>query len=243
VNNNTCSSARGLAVVAMFLVSIVGARAQGLAALPAPEKMLKPEQTAIIVVDFQNNFASPKGEHYPRLEKQYKENLMIEKSIAMVKQARALGILVVHVTEGYTNDYRELDWGTTGTFHRAQILRQAWKAGSWEVDLYEPLKPGPNDKDILIPNRVAASGFMSNGLDYILKNRGIRNVAVMGYNTDICVYATVLSAHDLGYRVYALKDLMISFRPEFANNMLEYIYPYFSRVLTAQDFVQMFPKK
>ena len=229
--------------VACLMVVHAGASAQALTALPAPEKTIKAQETAIIVVDFQNNFASPKGEHYPRLEKQYRETHMIDKSVDLVKQARALGILVVHVTEGYTNDYRELDWGTTGTFHRAQILRQAWKAGSWPVDLYEPLKPGPNDKDIWIPNRIAASGFQSNGLDYILKNRGIRNVAVMGYNTDICVYATVLSAHDLGYRTYALKDLMISFRPEFANQMLEFVYPYWSRVVGSEDFLKMFAQK
>lgn len=215
---------------------------QPLVELPPQAKSLKPEETAIIVVDFQNNFAATKGEHYPRLEKQYKASGMLEKSVAAVKKARELGILVVHVTEGYSDDYRELDWGTTGTFHRAQILRQAWKAGSWPVDLYEPLKPGPKDKDIHIPNRIAASGFNSNGLDSILKHRGIRNVAIIGFNTDICVYATTLSAHDLGYRAYALKDLMISFRPEFANQMLEFVYPYWSKVLTSDEFMQLFAR-
>ena len=232
------------AIAGALLVPIAApAEAQSqlpLTELPPPAKTLKPEETVIIVVDFQNNFAAEKGEHYPRLEKQYKESGMLEKSVAAVKKARELGVLVVHVTEGYTNDYRELDWGTTGTFHRAQILRQAWKAGTWPVDLYEPMKPGPNDKDIWIPNRIAASGFNSNGLDYILKNKGIRNVAVMGYNTEICVYATTLSAHDLGYRTYALKDLMISFRPEFAKQMQEFVYPYWSTVLTGDDFLKMF---
>jgi len=33
--------------------------------LPAQPKNLKPEETALIVVDFQNNFAAEKGEHYP----------------------------------------------------------------------------------------------------------------------------------------------------------------------------------
>ncbi len=218
-------------------------KAQPLTALPPPATTLKPEETALIVVDFQNNFAAEKGEHYPRLAAQYRENHMLERAVETVKKARAAGVQVVHVTEGYTNDYRELDWGTTGSFHRAQILRQAWKAGTWAVDLYEPLKPGPADHDILIPNRIAASGFMSNGLDTILKARGIRNVAVMGFNTEICVYATVLSAHDLGYRTYALRDLMISFRPEFANNMLEAVYPYFSRVIDGENFIGMVARK
>ncbi len=241
---------RMAAPVALALGCLVGgmmpslpAQAQALTALPAPATSLKPEETALIVVDFQNNFAAEKGEHYPRLAAQYRQNHMLEKSIEMVKKARAAGVQVVHVTEGYSPDYRELDWGTTGSFHRAQILRQAWKAGTWAVDLYEPLKPAAGDTDILIPNRIAASGFVSNGLDTILKSRGIRNVAVMGFNTEICVYATVLSAHDLGYRTYALSDLMISFRPEFASNMLDAVYPYFSRVLTGDAFAQMITRK
>jgi ureidoacrylate peracid hydrolase len=234
--------------VAMSLLAPLPVMAQSssssapLVELPAQPKNLKPEETALIVVDFQNNFAAEKGEHYPRLEKQYKENKMLEKSVAAVKKARELGIQVIHVTEAYTPDYRELDWGTTGTFHRAQILRQAWKVNTWPVDLYEPLKPGPNDKDIWLPNRIAASAFNSNGLDLILKHKGIRNVAIIGFNTDICVYASVLHAHDLGYRTYALKDLMISFRPEFANQMLEFVYPYWSTVMSSDQFMQMFGK-
>ncbi len=232
-----------LAAAAIAFVTPALAQSQGaLVELPPPAKSLKAEETAIIVVDFQNNFAATKGEHYPRLEKQYKENQMLEKSVAAVKRARELGILVIHVTEGYTHDYRELDWGTTGNFHRAQILRQAWKANTWPVDLYEPLKPGPNDKDIWLPNRIAASAFNSNALDSILKHRGIKNVAIMGFNTDICVYASVLSAHDLGYRAYALKDLMISFRPDFAKNMLEFVYPMWSRVLDSNEFMGMFQR-
>jgi len=39
---------------------------------------------------------------------------MIENSLDLVKVARELGILVIHVTKGYTNDYREVDMGNGG---------------------------------------------------------------------------------------------------------------------------------
>jgi hypothetical protein len=41
---------------------------------------------------------------------------MIENSLNLVKVARKLGIQVIHVTEGYTNDYREMDMGNGGEF-------------------------------------------------------------------------------------------------------------------------------
>jgi ureidoacrylate peracid hydrolase len=165
---------------------------------------------------------------------------IVENSVALVKQARALGIQVIHVIEGYTHDYRELDWGNGAGFHRAQIVRQAWKSGSWEVQLIDALQPGAGDKDMVLPNRITVSGFGNNGLDYILKSRGIRNVALGGFSTEGCVYATMLSGYDLGYRIFALTDVMATNRPELTALMLKDRFPQYSRLMTHDDFLKMF---
>lgn len=218
------------------------AQAQELPNLPPLDKVLKAEETALVLIDIQNNFAAPKGEHYPRYEKIFQQTKMLEKTVDLVKQARELGIQVIHVTEGYSTDFRELDWGNVGAFHRAQIVRQAWKTGTWEVEIYEPLRPGPADRDIQLPNRITVSGFGSNGLDYILKSKGIRNVAFGGFSTEGCVYATLLSGYDLGYRMYAISDAMASTRIELSKLLLEDSYPKYSRVMGAEAFLQMFNK-
>ena len=46
---------------------------------------------------------------------------------------------------------------------------------------------------------------MEPGLNDILRAKGIKIVAVAGFTSDVCVHATVLSAYDLGYHVYALR--------------------------------------
>src|SRR5438094_9796573 len=129
--------------------------------LPPLARQLNPAETAIILVDFQNNFAATDGEHYRSYRKVFEETKMLESSVDLVKRARALGVQVIEVYEGYTPDYRELDWSNPGYFHRNQILRQAWKMGSKAVELYEPLRPRRMDKDILLPNRITVSGFGS----------------------------------------------------------------------------------
>jgi ureidoacrylate peracid hydrolase len=204
------------------------------------EKELNPGQSALVVVDFQNAFAHKDGEHYGRFKKKFDESHMIDISVDLVKASRAVGIQVFHVTEAYTPDYRELDKGNGGNFHRAQLLRQAWKQGSFGVQLYEGVAPGAKDNDILLPNRLTLSGFGTNGLDYILKARGIRNVAVMGFTSDICCYATTLAAYDLGYRVYAIKDAMIGADDAASAAMMRYNYPMLSRVMTSAEFQAMF---
>ncbi|MCZ6490160.1 MAG: cysteine hydrolase [Acidobacteria bacterium] len=207
--------------------------------LPPLAKHLNPAETAILFIDFQNNFASPDGEHYPAFKKIFDETGMLENAVEVVKKARALGIQVIQVTEGYTHDYRELDWTNPGGFHRSQILRQAWKTGTKPVELYAPLRPGPDDRDILIPNRKTVSGFAGTSLDYILKSRGIKNVALGGFSTDGCVYGTLISAFDLGYHVYALQDAMASNKTQLSDLLLRQSYPKYSRVIGYKEFLKM----
>jgi ureidoacrylate peracid hydrolase len=216
---------------------------QPLPHLPPLEKDLRGEETALVDVDFQNAFAHHDGEHFKSFQPQFEKTGMIDKSVDLVKRARAAGIQVVHVTEAYTPDYRELDWENGGGFHRAQLVRQAWKVGSFGVQLYEPMRPGADDRDILLPNRLTLSGFGTNGLDTILKSRGVRNVAVMGFTSDICCYATTLAAYDLGYRVYAISDAMVGADAAASAAMMNYCYPKLSRLMTADDFMKMFARK
>jgi ureidoacrylate peracid hydrolase len=193
-------------------------------------------------VDFQSTFAAPEGEHYASYKKIYEQTRMLENSVDLVKKGRALGIQIIQVMEGYSPDYRELDWSNPGFFHRSQILRKAWKAGTPGVELYEPLRPGPNDRDILLPNRITVSGFGGNGLDTILRSRGIKSIALGGFSTDGCVYGTLISAFDLGYHVYALRDAMASTATELSNLLLQQSYPKYSRVIGHKQFLEMVEK-
>src|SRR5882672_11731364 len=122
-------------------------------------KSIKAEDTAILLVDFQANFVSPDGAWYAKFAEHYAKTRMLERTVELVKKARAKGVLVVHITEGYTQDYRELDPTNPGAFHRGQINRGAWKIGSKEAAYYAPLKPGPEDRDLFSPPRSQASGF------------------------------------------------------------------------------------
>ena len=206
---------------------------------PEAPKALKAEETAIILVDFQANFTHPEGTWYNRFKPVYDKTKMLDRTVELVKAARAKGVLVVHVTEGYSQDYRELDWTNPGAFHRNQILRQAWKVGSKEAAYFDRLQPGPNDRDLFLPPRVQVSGFGGTGLNEILRAKGIRNVAVGGFTTDVCVYATVLSAYDYGYRVYALKEAMTGFYQEMSEEMLKNIYPFWSYVVGNDEWMKM----
>jgi nicotinamidase-related amidase len=204
-----------------------------------PATSLKADETAILLVDFQANFVAPDGAWFGKFKEHYAKTRMLERIVELVGKARAKGVLVVHITEGYTADYRELDPTNPGLFHRGQIGRGAWKIGSKEATYYEPLKPGPGDRDLFLPPRSQASGFGGTGLSEILRSRGIKNVAVAGFTSDVCVYATVLSAYDLGFHVYALREGMVGFFDGMAEQMVNFVYPMWSQVIDNDDFDKM----
>jgi ureidoacrylate peracid hydrolase len=161
----------------------------------------------------------------------------IPNAVAAVKQARAKGIQVM---DAYTPDYRELDFGNAAKLPPLPDFPTVLENGSKEVQLIDAMQPGAGDRELLYPNRTTASGFGSNGLDQMLRSRGIRNVAVGGFVTEVCLYATVLAGYDLGYRMYALSDLTANFYNQLGEQMWTGIMPYWSRTMTSKDHLAMF---
>ncbi|HVH32468.1 MAG TPA: cysteine hydrolase [bacterium] len=231
---STCSAVV-MVLLATLLCAVTKARAQG---LPPLETHLNPSETALILVDFQYPFTNPAGDSYGVLKTEI-EGGMLDRTVKLVKKARELGVWVIHVTEGYTSDYRELDPTNPGGFHRFGILGQAFKTGTPKAASYPPLDSGPNDKDLFLAPRIQTSGFGGTGLNEILRSRGIKNIAVAGFTTDVCDYATVTNGYDLGYHVYALKESMAGYTKPLSEMMLNTVYSLWSRVLSNDDFIAM----
>src|SRR5712671_2863021 len=230
------SSAVVMVLLATLLCVATKAQAQE---LPPLETHLNPSETALILVDFQYPFTNPAGDSYGAVKNEI-EGGMLDRTVKLVKKARELGVWVIHVTEGYTSDYRELDPTNPGGFHRFGILGQAFKTGTPKAASYPPLDPGPNDKDLFLAPRIQTSAFGGTGLNEILRSRGIKNVAVAGFTTDVCVYATVTNAYDLGYHVYALREGMAGYFTEQSEQMLKNTYPMWSKVVSNDDWLAMF---
>src|SRR2546427_4427479 len=113
------STLSAAAIAALILLGAANANAQG---LPPLAKELNPAQTALILVDFQYPFTSPDGANHRNVKKEMDEKRMLERTVELVKKARALGVWGIHVTERFTTDYRELDPTNPGRFHPGQIL-------------------------------------------------------------------------------------------------------------------------
>jgi nicotinamidase-related amidase len=62
---------------------------------------------------------------------------------------------------------------------------------------------------------------------------------VAGFTSDVCVYATVLSAYDLGFNVYALREGMVGFFDGMSEQMVNFVYPMWSQVIDNDELDKM----
>lgn len=200
---------------------------------------LNPKETALILVDYQNEFAVETGKLNGIVKDEIKRLNVNANTTELVRQARQKGVLVVFVVSEYSADYRELDLSNPGLFHRIVTRFKAFQPGTPGIQIYEPIRPGPNDRDIVLRPRAEMSGFKGTDLNYILRSKGIRSVGVAGFVTNICVEATARDAFDFGFHVYNLVDAMAAKSKEhqdFAEgNNLSYV----GRNLSSKDFLAM----
>ncbi|MGA0571917.1 pyrimidine utilization protein B [Variovorax sp. VNK109] len=187
-------------------------RAMVLPSRPEPLAM-HASQTALIIVDMQNAYASIGG---------YVDSAgfdisgaqgTIEKIAKAAAAARAAGILVVYLQNGWDAKYVEAGGPGSPNWHKSNALKTMRKKpelagkflakGGWDYELIEPLTPQPGD--IVLP-KPRYSGFFNSALDSTLRARGIRNLAFTGIATNVCVECTLRDAFHLEYFSVLLED-------------------------------------
>lgn len=164
-------------------------------------------RTALIVVDYQNDFADPAGGLYVRGG----ERLLgpINNALAL---ARSAGSLVVCTQ----------DWHPSATPHFAKdggIWPVHCVGETWGAELFpgldsgsaEIVRKGTSGEDgysafsVRDPQTGASSGT---GLGERLRAGGFERVVVCGLATDYCVKETALDAVGLGFETTVLRDLI-----------------------------------
>ncbi|XAH23781.1 pyrimidine utilization protein B [Xylophilus sp. GW821-FHT01B05] len=170
-------------------------------------------QTALIVVDMQNAYASVGG---------YVDSAGFDISgaqgvIAKVGQAiaaaRAAGILVVFLQNGWDKQYVEAGGPGSPNWHKSNALKTMRKKpelqgqflakGGWDYEMVDALQPQAGD--IVVP-KTRYSGFFNSTLDSTLRARGIRNLVFTGIATNVCVESTLRDAFHLEYFSVMLED-------------------------------------
>jgi nicotinamidase-related amidase len=93
------------------------------------------------------------------------------------------------------------------TLDRASTVNDHNLVGSKGTEVIPALL---NPSDYIIDNKKRLDCFLGTDLDLLLRNLGVKNVCLMGINTNTCVLNTAFTSHNLNYRTVVLSDCVAS---------------------------------
>lgn len=172
-----------------------------------------PQQTALIVVDMQNAYATPGGYLDLAGFDVSTTRPVIANIQTAVTAARTAGMLIIWFQNGWDEQYVEAGGPGSPNFHKSNALKtmrnqpqlqgKLLAKGSWDYQLVDELVPQPGD--IVLP-KPRYSGFFNTPLDSILRSRGIRHLVFTGIATNVCVESTLRDGFFLEYFGVVLED-------------------------------------
>jgi nicotinamidase-related amidase len=161
---------------------------------------------------------------------------MLSNTIELVKNARNEGVQVIFVPISFTENYAELTSTPYGIL-KGVVDNGAFKKSSWGSEIVESLTA--EDGEVIIEGKRGLCGFHSTNLDFILRSKGIKNIALGGFLTNCCVESTMRTAYENGYNVITLTDCCAGLSMEEHNNAIEKDFPMFSEPMTSNEFLNV----
>jgi len=218
--------------------------------LPArPESLrLAADQTAVVVIDMQNAYASPGG-YVDRAGFDISgAAATIERIGTVLDTARAAGVQVIYLQNGWDPDYIEAGGPGSPNYHKSNALKtmraqpelkgKLLARGSWDYALVDGLAPRPGDITL---HKTRYSAFFNSQLDQTLRARGIRNLVFVGIATNVCVESTLRDGFHLEYFGVLLEDATHHLGPDFTRAAALYnVEKFFGWVSTVADFCGSF---
>lgn len=197
--------------------------------------MMKASETAIVFIEFQNDFCKEGGALYDAVKEQIALQGTIKNAADCIDKARGkcLTLIVPILFEG---DYRDAGCeGVLGPIHTNVLKAKAFRKGTWGGAIIDELKP--TDKDIVVEGKRTLDAFNSTNIDFLLRANCIKNVAFAGFLTNVCVEGTARSAYDKGYKVFLLKDCTAAMSAGEQKYVEEKFFPLVGEALTHDEFV------
>jgi nicotinamidase-related amidase len=197
-----------------------------------------PRTTAVVLVEYQNDFTTEGGTLHGAVEGVMKQNDMLEKSQRVVDAARRAGATIVHAPITFAPGYGELgDPERVYGILKGVIDSNSFVKGSWGAEICDEM--APQDGDIVVEGKRGLDTFATTNIDFILRSRGIQTVALSGFLTNCCVESTMRTAYEKGYDVITLTDCTAATSEEEQQSAVTKDYPMFSKPMTGGEFTEV----
>lgn len=171
---------------------------------------VRPEHTALLMVDMQNDYCSAGGAQDRRGTVEAAQGI-IPNLQRLLAAAREHDVLPVFIRMGLDEQGLYLSGPDAGKRLKRWGMEKVAIKGTWGYEIVPELAPLPGE---LIVEKHRGSGFEGTDLDMILRSNLIRSVVMTGVVTQGCVDATLRDAVNADYYVVACTDCVASGRRE-----------------------------
>ncbi len=194
---------------------------------------LDPKETAVVLIEYQNDFTSDGGALHGAVADVMASTGMLANTAGLVKTARDAGATIIHAPIQFAAGYNEINDHPYGIL-AGVVATNAFVKGAWGAQIVDDVAPA--EGDIVIEGKRGLDTFASTNLDFILRSKGIKNVALGGFLTNCCVESTMRSAYEKGFNVFTLTDCVAATSQAEHENAITYDYPMFSHPVSAAEF-------
>jgi nicotinamidase-related amidase len=104
------------------------------------EIQMKPHSTALVLIEYQNDFVSEGGVQHDAVKGVMASTSMLANSIALLKGARAAGISILHVPIAFAEGYPEVPANPYGIL-AGVVASNAFRKGSWGAEIAAEMQP------------------------------------------------------------------------------------------------------
>lgn len=169
------------------------------------------KNTALLIIDPQNDFLSEGGVVWDLVGKGVKETKVVENLVELKKTAKEVGVPVFYSPHYYTeNEFKT--WKYLNPIDKLMFERKMFNKGTWGADFHPDLQPDENTF-VLAPHK-GLSNFWTGDTNIQLRQRGIQTVILAGMSANLCVESHLRDAIEHGFDVIAIKDATTGAGPE-----------------------------
>jgi nicotinamidase-related amidase len=190
---------------------------------------------ALAVIDMQNAYCDPKGFFASRASDKQACVRPIEPCRLVIDAARRAGVPVIYVVKVSFSEQIP----TMGFHNAKRDAAGLMLADSWDAAVTDALRPHPGEP---VVHKLAYSAFHGTSFDAMLRRMGIRQLAVIGVTTSICIESTVRDAAQHGFDVYVARDAAAEWEASRHEQSIAQMGYAFARILTARQLAEAWTK-
>ncbi len=198
------------------------------------------DRTALLIVDPYNDFLAEGGKLWPRIAEIAKAVGLHENLRAVTKAARDAGLPVFIVPHHRYEPDDLKNWDHPTPYQLGSAKLQIFAKDSWGGEWFPEFAPQAGD--IVAKEHWASSGFANTDLDFLLKQKKVTHIILIGLMANTCIESTGRFASELGYHVTLVRDATAAASQDAMHAAHNLNGPTFAHaVLTTEELMALLP--